>query len=101
AKPDLMREATDEQWKVLPRDRDSLLAEMERYMPFAWEKANNMRGLSANRSMAHYTSWTWLAGDDLGDLLDYEFYGKDHLVRICEHYDWDHSRWDDGKRSNG
>jgi hypothetical protein len=88
-------------WSVLPRDRDSLVAEMLDYMPFAWDKANDCSGLSASRSMSHFMAWTWLAGDDFGDLLNYEFYGKDNLVRICEHYGWDANKWDDGERTNG
>lgn len=91
---------TEDSWKVSPRDRDSVIAEMRDYMPFAWEKANGERGLSAGRSMSHYAAWTWLAGDDLGDLTDYQFYGKDNLVRICEHYGWDSAQWDDGERHN-
>ena len=87
-------------WEQLPRDRESLLKEMLDYMPFAWDKANCGRGLSAGRSMSHYSAWTWLAGDDLGNLTTYEFYGKDNLVRICQFYGWDHAQWDDGVRTN-
>ena len=101
AKPYLKEGVSEDEWSPLPRDRDSLIKEMLDYMPFAWEKANNERGISAYRNMCHYSAWTWLAGDDLGDLHDYEFYGKDNLVRICEHYGWNHSHWDDGRRVNG
>lgn len=83
-----------------PRDRESILNEMLDYMSFAFEKANNFRGISASRSMSHYSAWTWLIGDDFGNLLDYEYYGKDNLVEICEKYGWDHSQWDDGVRLN-
>lgn len=99
-RPFLKDGVTSEQWRQAPRDRDSIIAEMLAYMPFAWEKANNCRGISASRSMDHYSAWIWLAGDDLGDLSDYEFYGKDNLVRICEHYGWDSSQWDDGERTD-
>ena len=85
---------------IVPRDRASVVAGMLEYMPFAWKKANDGRGLSAARSMSHFAAWTWLAGDDLGDLTEYEFYGKDNLVRICEHYGWDPKKWDDGRRVN-
>lgn len=94
------KEDVSKVWEEHPRDRESLLAEMLEYMPFAWEKANNFRGLSANRSMNHYSAWVWLAGDDLGNLNEFENYGKDNLVRICEHYGWDHKQWDDGVRLN-
>lgn len=101
AKPFLVPEAIESEWETEGRDRDAVLSRMLEYMPFAWRKANDERGLSAGRSMDHYTSWVWLLGDDLGDLGDYQFYGKDNLVRICEKYGWDHTQWDDGIRSNG
>ena len=92
--------AGSEKWKQAPRDREAVLKEMLEYMPFAWEKANDCRGLSAGRTMNHYMAWVWLAGDDLGDLTDYQYYGKDNLVKICNHYGWDSSQWDDGERTN-
>lgn len=101
AKEFLADDVKPEDWaKPLSRDRESVLADMLGYMPFAWDKANNFKGLSAMRSMSHYSAWIWLIGDDLGDLLNYEFYGKDNLLRICQHYGWDASKWDDGVRSN-
>lgn len=100
AKPYLIPEITEDGWKVWPRDRESLMAEMLDYMPFAWDKANNGRGISAGRTMHHFMAWTWLAGDDFGDLTDYDSYGKDNLARICKHYGWDSSQWDDGVRHN-
>jgi len=100
AKEFLVEAATEEQWEPAPYTREAILQRMKEYMPFAWEKANNFRGLSAMRSMHHYTAWIWLLGDDLGDLLAYENYGKDNLVKICEKYGWDHTQWDDGVRKN-
>lgn len=92
--------ATEKNWEQAPRDRESVIARMLEYMPFAWEKANNCRGISASRSMHHYMAWTWLVGDDFGDLLEYEYYGKDNLAKICQHYGWDYRQWDDGVRVN-
>ena len=46
-----------------------LAAERERCAKLCEDEANDERGLSAGRSMDHYSAWTWLAGDDLGDLL--------------------------------
>lgn len=76
-------------------------ASLRDYMPFAWDKANNCRGISAGRSIEHMKAWLWLDGQD--SLLaivegDYEYYGKPHLVAICEHYgiDWralDNNEW--------
>ena len=76
---------------------------MESYMDFAWDKANNERGISANRSIMHYIAWLWLAGEN--DLLErvqdayhnnYHRYGKPILRMICEHFGWDWHRWGDG-----
>jgi len=100
AKPYLKPEASADEWKQTPRDRASVIAEMLDYMPFAWDKANNGRGISAGRSMDHFTAWAWLAGDDFGDLRGYQFYGKDNLCRICARYGWDAQQWDDGERTN-
>ena len=104
AKPYLKEDCTKEDWDEDRTEftRDYIINKMENYMPFAWDKANNCRGISAGRSMDHYTAWMWLIGDDgkLGDLLDYQFYGKDNLVAICNLYGWDHSKWDDGTRTN-
>jgi hypothetical protein len=101
AKPFLKDEATADDWKQEARDRESVLARMLDYMPFAWDKANNERGISAGRSMSHYSAWAWLIGEDFGDLGDYEYYGKPQLVTICERFGWDASQWDDGIRSDG
>jgi hypothetical protein len=100
AKPFLKEGADLTDWSPASRDREAILKQMADYMPFAWDKANNCRGISASRSMSHYTSWIWLIGDDLGNLDDYEFYGKDNLAKICKHYGWDHTQWDDGIRVN-
>lgn len=72
------------------------------YMSFAWEKANDCRGISANRSIYHYIAWLWLLGEDeFDDLMnDYEYYGKPQLVRICNYLDLDPKEWDDGVRTN-
>lgn len=72
------------------------------YMPFAWDKANNCRGLSAGRSIQHYVAWLWLDGnDELAESIeDYEFYGKPQLVQICEYLGIDPAQWDDGIRVN-
>lgn len=106
AKPFLVEGAEESEWKMISRDRDYVLDEMFEYMSFAWDKANNGRGLSASRSMRHFSAWTWLIGDDdkLPNLNNYEFYGKDNLkdnlCAICKLYGWDSNQWDDGERVN-
>lgn len=83
-------------------DDESILKQCIEYMPFAWEKANNGRGISASRSLAHYKAWLWLLGEDSFDgVTDYQYYGKDNLIKICEYLNLDSSNWDDGIRTNG
>ena len=94
--------ATAEDWQEVEPNTDHLLGAIEEYMPFAWDKANNCRGLSADRSVSHMKAWLWLLGDDLGEKLDgiYCFYGKPCLRVICEKYGWDWRQWDDGEWRN-
>lgn len=104
AKPKLKEDVTPETWaEVQIKTREQVLFEMEKYMPFAWEKANNMRGLSAGRAINHYQAWLWLIGE--GELANqighYEFYGKPQLIQVCNKFGWDHKQWDDGVRDNG
>lgn len=101
AKPWLMEGASKILWgNPMPSDDQSILEEMENYMEFAWDKANNFKGISAARSISHYEIWMWLIGDEeiFDTLPDYEYYGKPILKAICEHYGWDYSKWDDGVR---
>ena len=96
---------TEESWndKKLATDRDSVLAAMREYMNFAWDKANNCRGLSACRSLMHMQAWLWLLGEDeVSDTLsvNYSCYGKPELRAICEHYEWDWASLDNGRWSD-
>ena len=95
--------ASDEGWPGPDElTREKLLAKMLDYMDFAWGKANDCRGISANRSIMHYIAWIWLAGDDefaqkIDDMMrqHYSYYGKPILWVICQHYGWDFTQWDD------
>ena len=104
AKSFLKEGTTEEEWHTKPKDSESILKEMKDYMPFAWEKANGHRGLSAMRTMDHYTAWVWMLGDAeaeaFGDLKGYDAYGKENLAMICDRYGWDDVNFDDGDRSN-
>lgn len=99
-KPYLKDGVTPDQW-TQKTEEDVRRGAIE-YMSFAWDKANNCRGISANRSIMHYIAWLWLLGEDgFDDLMDdYEFYGKPQLERICEYFGLDPKKWDDGRRSN-
>jgi hypothetical protein len=102
AKPYLEDDATEEQWKDATKDIKNPKEAMIDYMSFAWEKANDCRGISASRSLSHFTAWLWLDGDnDIWPTLEnYEYYGKDQLVTICKYLGIDSSQWDDGRRVN-
>lgn len=88
-------------------DRDAIIAAAKEYLTFAWEKANNSRGISAQRSLHHFIAWMWLAGDTAASdavahhlATRYEFYGKPLLARICEFYGWAWRPLDNGKWRN-
>lgn len=105
-KPFLKDGITPEQWNPNSPEPTKVIAKMLDYMPFAWEKANNCRGISANRSISHFIAWTWLIDEKFSAEIEkmfnseYQHYGKEILVMICNHYNWDCSQWDDGKRVN-
>ncbi|MEE9215623.1 MAG: hypothetical protein V3U54_12785 [Thermodesulfobacteriota bacterium] len=71
--------------------RENVIKEIKEYLPFAFDKAENERGLSANRSIDHFKCWLFLIDDQ--ELLDfaekdgnYAMYGKPILERIKERY---------------
>lgn len=100
AKQFLKPEVTNDQWEL--NNDDAVRKEAIEYMEFAWDKANNCRGISAGRSLDHYTAWLWLLGDDdlWPTLEDYEHYGKPQLRKICEYFGLDADQWDDDIRVN-
>ena len=103
ASPFFSNKLTFNEWRQFPLDRPSVLYEMRNHMAASWEAANNFRGMTCWRNLARYNAWLWLLGDDhlFGDLTqNQEFYGKSELVKICRHYGWDYSEWDDGVRLN-
>lgn len=100
AKPHLKDGTTEEefnQWaNKNPLDR------MRDYMDFAFGKAFDNRGLSANRSIQHYIAWIWLNGDDefANEIEamyenDYHAYGVYILRKICGKYGWNSSQFGD------
>lgn len=98
----LEKGATGEDWPNFPTDRDSVVKQMRDYMAFAWEKANNRRGISAWRSLAHMQAWLWMIGEESAAeaLSDYDHYGKPQLRAICDHFGWDWRDWDDDSWAN-
>ena len=99
AKKYLQEDYDGKDWVAI--SEDDIRENAIEYMKFAWEKANNCRGISASRSLSHYIAWLWLLGEDgFDDLDEYEFYGKPQLVRICEYLGLDHKQWDNRVRVN-
>lgn len=85
---------TPETWEraQLKKDHESLVAEMEDYFQFAWEKAVGHRGVSASRTVQHYMAWAWLLNDMelmayLMEPANYPNYGCPMLLAIAQVYD--------------
>ncbi len=109
AKPFLNKSVTEDVWNIQKQEYtvENILFTMQDYMDFAWGKANNCRGISANRSIKHYIAWIWLTGeDDFHKTIcdeyknNYQHYGKEILIMICDHYRWDWKQYDNGERIN-
>lgn len=92
AKPFLEPDISEVHWEKETKTPKQLMTE---YMPFAWEKANDKRGLSAMRSMSHYTAWLWLDGDEelYPTLENYTDYGIPQLIEICKYLGIDHQQF--------
>jgi len=102
AKPFLKDSVKEEDWE---QEKRTPAEKIKDYMNFAWEKANNCRGISASRSLSHMVAWLWLDGQDeflkeWNELRNYEYYGKPQLIAICEKYGIDWKQYDDGARTN-
>jgi hypothetical protein len=98
AKPFLIKGATKKEWgmgKPGFRSREQVIERMRDYMPFAIEKAIDHRGLSASRSIEHFTSWVWLLGDADYKSVNWDRhanYGCPALLQICKLYGFQSSR---------
>jgi len=101
AKPFLKDDAKPENWRQEKRAPAEII---KNYMKFAWEKANDCRGISAGRSIMHMVAWLWLDGRDYflkkNNIENYEYYGKPQLIKICDLYGIDWKKYDDGVRTN-
>ena len=99
AKPFLRDGVTRDEWgPPLDRSPPAVIKRITEYMPFAWDKANNGRGLSALRSIDHMRAWLWLLGEEEASsaIRNYDSYGKPQLAAICEHFGIDWRSLDDG-----
>ncbi|AFU87414.1 hypothetical protein CcrSwift_gp244 [Caulobacter phage CcrSwift] len=105
AKPWLNENATPEVWTPNVNTPEAIKQVILDYMEFAWDKANNRRGLSAGRSLDHMKAWLWMLDEDAAwvaalKLSDYTHYGKPQLRAICKRFGWDWTAWDDGAWGN-
>ncbi|KKM56234.1 hypothetical protein LCGC14_1551890 [marine sediment metagenome] len=67
------------------KNKNDIIKEMKEYLSFAFQKATDERGISANRSLLHYQNWFWLIGDqDFADSIfkDFSNYGLEKLKEI-------------------
>lgn len=85
---------TEADWKDFRREytKESVIEEIKDYLPFAYEKAEGARGISSNRSIAHFQAWLWLIEDEelfefALDDDNYPMYGFPILQRIAEKYE--------------
>jgi hypothetical protein len=102
-KPFLKQEAIEEGEEEWNKGRKESAKDpgdaIRKYLPFAWEKANHCRGISAGRSLMHMITWAWFdKNEPLVRYLeeDYLWYGKQQLIVCSELYDFPWREHDDG-----
>jgi len=74
-----------------PLSDDIIKKEIENYLEFAYEKADDQRGISSERSIIHFTNWLWLLDDFellsfAQDESNYPYYGLPILDKIAQKY---------------
>lgn len=86
----LSEEVTADAWDAIYLKNDKeIIDEIIQYLPFAYNKAENERGLSAIRSLQHFLAWFYCLGvDEMVSTIhymmnsDYAPYGMPVLKRI-------------------
>jgi len=95
ARPFLEAGSTKEEWErdgvPYPLVREFILEQLKDYMDFAWEKAEDHRGLSALRSHEKMKAWLWLLEDEetlrfAATDKNYNPYGAPILAAISKKY---------------
>jgi hypothetical protein len=89
AKQFLKEEATADKWQNKIPSHEEITRTIIDYLPFAFSKAIDHRGISAARSIEHMKAWLWLLGND--ELLafaenedNYQNYGAPILMEIAD-----------------
>lgn len=84
--PELFKPDAAMDWEPLAPEQGVVVGRIREYLPFAWGKANDCRGMSAARSLSHMSAWLWLLGleDKVPGIHRHTHYGKPQLVAICE-----------------
>lgn len=106
AKEFLKDAVTEAEWQGVDGkteySEEGIKKEIIAYLPFAWEKANSCRGLSAARSMDHMWAWCWvLEWEDLCESIKgYSLYGKPQLKAISERVGFDWAAYHNGLAGN-
>lgn len=105
AKKYLKKGVTAKKWAEYQRPLtvESITERVKDYMPFAWEKANNRRGLSAGRSVDHFKAYLWLMNDgslEEMEKIEYQHYGKEKLIYVAEKFGFDWREVDNNERVN-
>ena len=82
--------AGEKEWKRPPTDEE-IKKELIGYLDFAWEKCLGHRGISASRSIGHFTAWCWLLGDEgsvafLENDTNFAQYGAPCLAYLSKKY---------------
>ncbi len=85
----LNKPTAEGEWEALRlKTDDDIKDKMLDYLSFAWDKADDERGLSADRSVRHFAAWAWLIDDELYNKIedmyenDYAPYGKPILTLV-------------------
>lgn len=106
ARPYLREGLSKEDWEPHWREpnEENVRKDMLDYLPFAWEKANGCRGISAIRSLLKFRAWIWFLGeDDLYEEImggDYQWYGKPQLILVSKLVDFDWKEADSNEWRN-
>lgn len=76
-------------WEIRSLERADIVEQMANYMSFAWEKVDDHRGISAQRSVEKMGAWIWLLNEENELVLEnypYLNYGAPKLSAVCKHF---------------